>query len=110
MVISPGHLSPAYLLDPYQPKPNYKLAYPLGPPTSEARTLDPFVQLGLDPRASPMNPFLRAEFCTSMGKIMTRGKTGLQRASQRKMGKAVRRARVSPPPLAASVWGTGPGS
>ena len=44
-----------------------------------------------------MNPFLRAEFCTSMGKIMTRGKTGLQRGSQRKMGKAVRRARVSGP-------------
>ncbi|KAL8293765.1 hypothetical protein RQP46_000466 [Phenoliferia psychrophenolica] len=92
-VISPGHLSPKYLLEPYLPRPNMALAYPLGPPVSEARTLDPFVQLGLDPRASPMNPWLRTDFCTTMGKIQPRGKTGLQRGSQRKLGKAVRRAR-----------------
>ncbi|KAK4703735.1 hypothetical protein P7C70_g2482, partial [Phenoliferia sp. Uapishka_3] len=92
-VISPGHLSPTHMLEPYLPRPNYSLAYPLGPPVSEARSLDPFVRLGLDPRASPMNPYLRTEYCTSMGKIKSRGKTSLQRGSQRKMGKAVRRAR-----------------
>lgn len=91
--ISPFQLSPTYLLNPYLPRPNLSLAYPLGPPVREARTLDPFVRLGLDPLASPMNPYLRSDFCTNMGKIHTRGKTLLQRGSQRKLGKAVRRAR-----------------
>lgn len=95
-VISPQQLGPEKLLTPYLPRPNLTQAYPLGPPVTAARTLDPFVRLGLDPLdTSPMNPWLRAEYCTSMGKIKSRGKTGLQRGSQRRMGKAVRRARVS---------------
>lgn len=94
-VISPQHLAPEHLLTPYLPKSDLTLAYPLGPPVSAARTLDPFVRFGISPLASPMNPYLRTEFCTTMGKIKSRGKTGLQRSSQRQMGKAVRRARVS---------------
>lgn len=94
-VISPQHLSPRHLLIPYLPKPDFSLAYPLGPPVTTARTHDPFVRFDISPLDSPMNPWLRTEFCTSMGKIKSRGKTGLQRGSQRKMGKAVRRARVS---------------
>ncbi|KDE05433.1 hypothetical protein MVLG_04228 [Microbotryum lychnidis-dioicae p1A1 Lamole] len=92
-VISPSRLSPRYLLIPYLPQPDRSLAYPLGPPKSEALRLDPFVRLNIDPLASPMNPYLRSEYCTSMGKIKGRGKTGLQRRSQRRLGKAVRRAR-----------------
>ncbi|KAM0753226.1 hypothetical protein T439DRAFT_323861 [Meredithblackwellia eburnea MCA 4105] len=92
-VISPAQLSPRNLLDPRNPRSDDTLAYPLGPPTSEARRLDPFVRLGINPLDSPMNPYLRTNFTTSMGKISSRGKTGLQRSSQRKMGKAVRRAR-----------------
>lgn len=47
-----------------------------------------------------MNSALLSEFVTSMGKIKPRGKTGLQRKTQRKVGKAIRRARVSRlPPL-----------
>lgn len=94
-VIGPRNLSPQFLLTPFLPRPDLTKAYPLGPPTSAARTMDPFIALGISPLDSPMNPFLRAEFCTTMGKIKSRGKTGLQRGSQRKMGKAVRRARVS---------------
>lgn len=95
-VIAPQHLSPQRLLTPYLPQPDLSQAYPLGPPKTAARTLDPFVRFGLDPLdASPMNPWLRTEYCTTMGKIKSRGKTGLQRGSQRRMGKAVRRARVS---------------
>lgn len=94
-VISPRKLSPSYLLNPYTPRPNFALAYPLGPPTSTKKTHDPFINLGISPLDSAMNPYLTSEFCTSMGKIKSRGQTGLQRCSQRKLGKAVRRARVS---------------
>ncbi|CEQ42111.1 SPOSA6832_03889, partial [Sporobolomyces salmonicolor] len=93
-VISPQHLAPQHLLTPYLPRPNFSLAYPLGPPTSYGPTHDPFVRYGLDPlEASPLNPFWKAEFTTTMGKIKSRGKTGLQRKSQRRVGKAIRRAR-----------------
>ena len=96
-VISPQHLSPRHLLVPYQPRPNFSQAHPLGPPTSFAETHDPFVRYGLDPlRDATTNPYVLSEFVTSMGKIKSRGKTGLQRKSQRRIGKAVRRARVRP--------------
>ncbi|GAA6014887.1 hypothetical protein JCM11491_002149 [Sporobolomyces phaffii] len=93
-VISPQHLSPDHLLTPYLPRPNFALAHPLGPPTAFGETHDPFVRYGIDPlRHAVMNPFWKAEFCTTMGKIKPRGKTGLQRKSQRRVGKAIRRAR-----------------
>ncbi|KAK4055094.1 hypothetical protein OIV83_000374 [Microbotryomycetes sp. JL201] len=93
-VISPRHLSPHYLLKPYLPRPDMSLAYPLGPPKSEALKLDPFVRLNVDPlKDGVLNPYIKTQFTTSMGKINTRGKTGLQRKSQRKVAKAIRRAR-----------------
>ncbi|GAA5983094.1 hypothetical protein JCM5350_006812 [Sporobolomyces pararoseus] len=93
-IISPQHLSPHHLLTPYLPRPNFSLAHPLGPPTSFGPTHDPFVRYGLDPlKQGVLNPFWKAEFCTTMGKIKPRGKTGLQRKSQRRVGKSIRRAR-----------------
>ncbi|GAA5951081.1 hypothetical protein JCM3765_004675 [Sporobolomyces pararoseus] len=93
-IISPQHLSPQHLLIPYLPRPNFSLAHPLGPPTSYGKTHDPFVRYGLDPlKQGVLNPFWKAEFCTTMGKIKPRGKTGLQRKSQRRVGKSIRRAR-----------------
>ncbi|GAA6036599.1 hypothetical protein JCM8097_001245 [Rhodosporidiobolus ruineniae] len=94
--ISPQHLSPRALLRPYPPQPNFSQAFPLGPPTSFGPTHDPFVRYGidpLDPKQGAMNPWIASEFVTSMGKIKPRGKTGLQRKSQRRVGKAIRRAR-----------------
>lgn len=52
-----------------------------------------------------MNPLVLNRFVTSLGKIKGRGMTGLQRSSQRKMGKAVRRARVSGSPCSYVAWG-----
>ncbi|GAA5845019.1 hypothetical protein JCM3766R1_004850 [Sporobolomyces carnicolor] len=94
-VTSPQHLSPRHLLTPYLARPNFALAYPLGPPTEFRHTHDPFARYGLDPLrdVSSLNPFWKAEFCTTMGKIKPRGKTGLQRKSQRRVGKSIRRAR-----------------
>lgn len=100
--ITPRALAPEKLLNPYPAKARFDLAYPLGPPTTETKTHDPFAFLALDPRISPMNPFLRTDYCTSMGKIQGRGKTGLGRASQRSVGKAVRRARSMG---VIAVWG-----
>ncbi|BGP12665.1 hypothetical protein JCM10213_008802 [Rhodosporidiobolus nylandii] len=95
-VISPQQLSPRNLLVPYPARPDFSRAFPLGPPTKYGPTHDPFVRYGLDPlKASNgvMNPWIASSYVTSMGKIQPRGKTGLQRKSQRKIGKAIRRAR-----------------
>ena len=92
-VISPRSLSPEKLLEPYPARPKLDLAYPLGLPVPLIATHDPFIHLSLSPLISPLNPHLRSDFCSSMGKILGRGKTGLGRKSQRGMGKAVRRAR-----------------
>ncbi|BGP52856.1 hypothetical protein JCM8202_003938 [Rhodotorula sphaerocarpa] len=93
-VISPQQLSPRHLLQPYPPRPDFSQAFPLGPPTAYAHTHDPFIRYGIDPvEDSQLNPALLSEFVTSMGKIKPRGKTGLQRKTQRKVGKAIRRAR-----------------
>ncbi|GAA5980756.1 hypothetical protein JCM10908_001767 [Rhodotorula pacifica] len=93
-VISPQQLSPRHLLQPYPPRPDFSQAFPLGPPTAYAHTHDPFIRYGLDPiEDAQLNSSLLSEFVTSMGKIKPRGKTGLQRKTQRKVGKAIRRAR-----------------
>ncbi|GAA5857015.1 hypothetical protein JCM8547_007916 [Rhodosporidiobolus lusitaniae] len=94
--ISPQHLSPHNLLVPFPQRPNFSKAFPLGPPVSYGPTHDPFVRYGidpLDPVKGAMNPLVAGEYVTTMGKIMPRGKTQLQRKTQRKLGKAVRRAR-----------------
>ncbi|GAA5972307.1 hypothetical protein JCM11641_002400 [Rhodosporidiobolus odoratus] len=96
-IISPQHLSPRNLLVPYPQRPNFTRAYPLGPPTEFGPTHDQFVRYGIDPlkpENGVLNPFVLSPFVTSMGKIQPRGKTMLQRKSQRKIGKAIRRARV----------------
>ncbi|GAA5826933.1 hypothetical protein JCM11251_002167 [Rhodosporidiobolus azoricus] len=95
-VISPQNLLPESLLVPYAPRPDFSRAYPLGPPTEYGATHDPFVRYGidpLDPSKGAMNSFIPSQYVTSMGKVKSRGQTQLQRKSQRKIGKAIRRAR-----------------
>ncbi|KDQ20491.1 hypothetical protein BOTBODRAFT_183270 [Botryobasidium botryosum FD-172 SS1] len=65
----------------------------LGPPAAEARDQDVFRQLGIDPLREASNRALLENFITEMGKIKGRRHTGLTWWSQRKVGKAVRRAR-----------------
>merc|ERR1711939_1178229 len=93
-VISPRTLLPRAMLDPYPRQPDLARAYPLGPPRKMARQLDPFIFTGVDPlRAAPTNAFLRSDFCSPLGRILPRSKTGLQRKTQRRLGRAIRRAR-----------------
>ncbi|KAK4052879.1 hypothetical protein OIO90_004155 [Microbotryomycetes sp. JL221] len=94
--ISPGHLSPQHLLKPLNqlPKSNLQKAFPLGPPTQQSLLTDPFLKSNLNPlKQGHLNVLIKNEFVTSMGKIRSRGQTQLQRSSQRKVAKSIRRAR-----------------
>jgi small subunit ribosomal protein S18 len=53
-----------------------------------------FYQLGLDPLSECQNPALLAGFLSEMGKIYGREVTGLTTKNQRRLGKAIRRAKM----------------
>ncbi|KAI8324842.1 ribosomal protein S18 [Martensiomyces pterosporus] len=56
--------------------------------------MDPFVALDIDPTKEYKNSYLLSNFVTDMGKIRPRYKTGLSAKSQRKVAKAIKRARA----------------
>lgn len=66
----------------------------VGPPPSVARYTDVFHQFDIDPLSVAENPHILASFLSEMGKIYSRNITGLTSRSQRKMGKAIRRAKM----------------
>lgn len=66
----------------------------LGPGRPEAEYRDVFRQLDIDPLHEATNTKLLATYVTDMGKIKPRPVTKLTWRSQRKIGKAVRRARM----------------
>ncbi|CUA70315.1 hypothetical protein RSOLAG22IIIB_00670 [Rhizoctonia solani] len=68
----------------------------LGPSRKHAQAIDAFRKLDIDPLDEFKNPLLLKSFVTEMGKIQSRAKTGLTWRSQRRIGKAVRRARALP--------------
>ncbi|KAG1137857.1 hypothetical protein G6F64_010011 [Rhizopus arrhizus] len=55
---------------------------------------DPFEVLGLDPLHEYKNYRLLSKFVSDMGKILPREQTGLTAKNQRKLAKAVKRARA----------------
>ena len=54
---------------------------------------DPFLFYNIDPVKEALNSHLLNAFLTTMGKIRGRNETMLPRRTQRRMGKAIRRAR-----------------
>ncbi|KAG8691695.1 hypothetical protein FRC11_012446 [Ceratobasidium sp. 423] len=66
----------------------------LGPSRKHAQAIDAFRKLDIDPLDEFKNPLLLKSFVTEMGKIHSRAKTGLTWRSQRRVGKAIRRARA----------------
>ncbi|KAF9055485.1 hypothetical protein BDZ89DRAFT_1125225 [Hymenopellis radicata] len=66
----------------------------VGPNVREARQRDIFYSLGLDPLEYATTPEVLNHFMSNMGKINTRPVTGLTRKNQRRLGKAIRRARM----------------
>ncbi|KII95251.1 hypothetical protein PLICRDRAFT_48214 [Plicaturopsis crispa FD-325 SS-3] len=67
----------------------------LGPGRREARRSDLFYQLGIDPLHEFQNVSLMSGFVTDMGKIKSRAVTRLTNRSQRRLAKAIRRARMA---------------
>lgn len=57
-------------------------------------TEDPFDVLGLDPLKEYKNYRLLTHFVSDMGKILPREQTGVSAKNQRKLAKAIKRARA----------------
>ncbi|KAJ1951141.1 hypothetical protein FBU59_000335 [Linderina macrospora] len=55
---------------------------------------DPFVAMGINPLKEYKNTYLLSNFVTEMGRIRPRYKTGLTAKSQRRVAKAIKRARA----------------
>jgi len=66
----------------------------LGPGAAESRRNDWFHQLGIDPLDEATNPRLLSYFVTDMGKIKGRAETKLTWRNQRRLTKAIRRAKM----------------
>jgi small subunit ribosomal protein S18 len=66
----------------------------LGPGAAESRRNDWFYQLGIDPLDEATNPRLLSYFVTDMGKVKSRAETKLTWRSQRRLTKAIRRAKM----------------
>ncbi|KAI0952181.1 hypothetical protein AcW1_004348 [Taiwanofungus camphoratus] len=73
----------------------HRRAYPLlGPDAKDARAQDVFHQLEIDPLDECDNSALMSHFVSQMGKINKRASTKLTWRSQRRLGKAIRRAKM----------------
>jgi small subunit ribosomal protein S18 len=70
-----------------------KRAY-LGPGGPQSRSQDIFHQLGIDPVKESLNGNLLSGYLSDMGKIQARAETGLTWRSQRRLSKAIRRAKM----------------
>lgn len=66
----------------------------LGPGATESRRSDWFYQLDIDPLDEATNPRLLSYFVTDMGKIKSRAETKLTWRNQRRLTKAIRRAKM----------------
>jgi len=66
----------------------------LGPSAKVSRRKDAFHQLGIDPLRESFNPTLLSTFVTDMGRVMSRAETQLTWRSQRRLSKAIRRAKM----------------
>ena len=66
----------------------------LGPGASESRRYDWFYQLDIDPLDEATNPRLLSYFVTDMGKMKSRAETKLTWRNQRRLTKAIRRAKM----------------
>jgi len=66
----------------------------LGPGGPESRRQDIFHQLGIDPVKECLNGNLLSGYLSDMGRIQARAQTGLTWRSQRRLSKAIRRAKM----------------
>ncbi|KAI0750687.1 ribosomal protein S18 [Daedaleopsis nitida] len=78
----------------YEKMRTYSKRWALGPDAATSKELDVFYQLGLDPLKECQNTSIMSRFVTTMGKIKGRKETNLTWKNQRRMGKAIRRAKM----------------
>ncbi|KAJ6486372.1 hypothetical protein C8R47DRAFT_1016007 [Mycena vitilis] len=64
------------------------------PSTRDARDKDVFYQLGVDPLKFALHPAIISRFMSEMAKIHPRARTQLTSKSQRRIAKAIRRAKM----------------
>ncbi|KAG9126827.1 hypothetical protein FRC07_001779 [Ceratobasidium sp. 392] len=88
---NPNHLSREHRVSRPERRPKDPT---MGPGRNEAQSFDVFRQLDINPLDEYKNGLLLKSFVSEMGKIHSRAKTGLTWRSQRRVGKAVRRARA----------------
>ncbi|CDZ97588.1 RP-S18, MRPS18, rpsR [Phaffia rhodozyma] len=74
-------------------KPIKRVKQALGPPRAIAELIDPFHRLDIDPRKEYLNARLLSTFQTEIGRIKGRAETGLTILAQRRLGKALKRAK-----------------
>ncbi|KAF5333260.1 hypothetical protein D9611_002189 [Ephemerocybe angulata] len=77
--------------DNRKPRPKRPI---VAPSTQKAKGKDVFYQLSLDPLSIATNASILSGYVTEMGQIRPRTSTELTVKSQRKLGKAIRRARM----------------
>ncbi|EJF61139.1 hypothetical protein DICSQDRAFT_60739, partial [Dichomitus squalens LYAD-421 SS1] len=88
--VQPKHFS----RDEYLKARSYKKRPALGPDAATSRHTDVFHQTGIDPLRECLNSSLLSSFVTSMGKIKRRTDTNLTWRNQRRVAKAIRRAKM----------------
>lgn len=89
-VIKPSDLTPSKCVN----ERKYTRRNVVPPSAPQARYNDIFRQLNLDPVDFALNPSVLSAYISEMGKIYGRNITGLTSRSQRRLGKAIRRARM----------------
>ncbi|MBW0509997.1 hypothetical protein O181_049712 [Austropuccinia psidii MF-1] len=93
-VLKPSDLQPINLVHPAdrenrKPRPVVRRA----PTKAQVRLTDPFMYYGLNILKEPYNPELLSSFLTPLGRIKKRAHNALSKANQKKVAKAIRRAR-----------------
>lgn len=88
--VSPHHFS----FKEHTRPPKTVKKYAVGPSAKESKRHDAFYQMGIDPLHESMNSILMSHFVTELGKIKGRAETKLTWRSQRRLGKAIRRAKM----------------
>ncbi|KAI0053022.1 hypothetical protein FA95DRAFT_1552910 [Auriscalpium vulgare] len=88
-------VKPSYWADEGSQPPTYRRKrWALGPSSPVSRAQDAFHQLNVDPLVEATNPLLMTDFVTVMGKTKSRAENKVTWRTQRRITKAVRRAKM----------------
>lgn len=89
--MAPNHLHKQHLAPIVRGKPLRKVN--VAPDARFLKPIDPFHNLNINPSNEYLNGRLLSSFVTSVGRIKTRAENGLTEKSQKRVSKAIKRAR-----------------